>query len=222
MDEDESDDEVEGDTLTFLVGKENAKFRVPVTRALSNAYIIEDTVEDNILGAVVTGARWSRLTADAFRPIYQYLKHGDYRPYIKKGQLVGLSDSSDDHAREIVRCGSIFNLARELQLEELVGIICQKFMLLKKQPLAVMVATRIMYRADQDVTRNELLMRQVLIDEIGGNYQTYMEAYPKNIFKQDERTPGFSHKVILKHLASSGDNQSNGGGWEVLSGTDSR
>lgn len=199
--DEESDDGIGGDTLTFLIGQDQEQFRIPVARALRNSYILEDTVQDNNLGAIVTGSRWVPLKTEAFCPIYEYFKYGDYRPRYEDGHLTGLRNTFQDHGREVVRCGQVFSLARELQIDALMGLVCLKFGLLNKQPLPVMFAVRSVYKRESDGTKNDAMMRKLLTDEVANNYQAYMIEQARDLFAQQAKTPEFGLEVSKKYVA---------------------
>jgi hypothetical protein len=166
-----------------------------VTRTLGNSYILEDAVENNTLGAIVTGARWTRLKFEAFRPIYEYLKYGDYSPRVRDGRLE-LNNTPEDHGREVVRSGQIFCLAREMQLEELMGLVCRKFKLLKKQPLSVLFVVKPVFKIEADGTEFDSKMRQMLIQEAAENFPAYQTKQAEKFWTLQKTAPDFVRDVI--------------------------
>lgn len=199
--EDESDDEVEGDALTLLIGQNQEQFRVPLTRTLGNSYILEDAVESDTLGAIVTGARWTRVKPEQFRPVYEYLKRGDYRPRIRHGKLDGSSNTPGDYGREIVRCGQTFNLARDMKLEELMDLVCRKFDLLEKQPLGVLFAAKAVFKTEADGTELDAKMRKMLVQDAVDNFPAYQIQEAKEFWKLQDKAPEFVYDVIEQFAA---------------------
>jgi hypothetical protein len=196
----ESEDELLSDPVTFIIGPQQQRFRVPTDRVRGNSYILDDTVHDNDIGAIVTGARWARLKPKKFQPIYEFLKHGDYHPLLRGKQLDGLSEESHDHGREIVRCGQIFDLAREIQIENLMELVCRKFQLLKKDPLAVLFAAKAIYKVETTGSEHETTMRDLLTDTVARDYEKYMLNHAADFFKQQKGTPQFGLDIMEKYL----------------------
>jgi hypothetical protein len=199
--EDESDDEIDGEIITIVVGKDQQHFRVPITRALGNDYILQDTIVDDRLGTLVTGARWARIQPHQFRPVYEYFKYGDYRPVLEGDELEDIS-TDEEHAHEVVRCGLIFSLARELQITELMDLACRKFTVLKKEPLSVLIAVRKVFGQEANGMESDEVMREILVQEVANNYWEYMEKQAKNLHRQAEKTPGFYRQALMRHVAN--------------------
>ncbi|KIW08346.1 hypothetical protein, variant [Verruconis gallopava] len=174
------ENDTEEEMITVIIGKEKKKFRVPITRILGNVLFIEDAQIVDGLGTVVTGARWARITPDAFWPVYEYLKYGDYRPRMVGDQIEEVEEGG--HGGEIVRCGQAFDIARELQIDELMSLACRKFRILNKGPAAVMMAARLVFKREPDETIHDALMRELILDEIDSNYQRYFKQQSREIF----------------------------------------
>jgi hypothetical protein len=168
-------------------------------RPLGNGYILEDAIVDNRLGTILTGSRSADIKTELFCPVYEYFKYGDYRPKLNGLVLEGLGSRSDGHGREVIRCGQTFHLARELRIDQLMSLVCRKFTLLKKEPLPVMMAVRLVFKRPMGGTEHDKLLREMLVDEVAGNYWIYMEEQAKNVKLQAMKTPDFDYTVWRKY-----------------------
>ena len=204
MDEDDitddevTDPEIDGDAVTFLIGEHQQQFRVPIERTLSNAYIVEDTIHSDEVGAVVTGARWNRLNPAAFRPVYEFLKYGDWRPRLRFGRFPGLSRKPEVRAREAYRCIVVWNMARELQIEELMEVALEKLGRLGTHPFAMVMGVPLVFGVESDGTEQDITMRNFMIQHAVDNFTTYQITAAEKFWALQEKFPEFVGEVVDK------------------------
>ena len=194
----DSENEFHADGLTFLIGEEQEQFHVPITRTLHNTYIVQDTVQSNNLGAIVTGSRWNRLKSADFRPVYEYLKYGDYRPRLQNGKLVGLAKTPGSSGREALRCTQVFAQARDLHIDELMSLAVRKFQVLPKQPLSIILGVPSVFKSQPDGTKEDKLMRQVLIEDAATNFRVYMSEVGTKFWALQKKYPEFVSEVLKR------------------------
>jgi hypothetical protein len=173
----------------------------------SNMYFLEDLKEDEELGTVISGARWTAINELHFIPVYEWLKGGEYAPRLNGNTLEGIITAKQFSA-EIERCGRIFDLARQLLLWHLVDLIAQKFDVLCSRlyelegnvVAQIMTVIRLVYAEPSSETGGEKRMRELLIQAVADNFWDMVADQPSNMKHGLARFPQF-HVAVLHRMA---------------------
>ena len=195
--------------MTVIIGENLELYEVPIKRLKGNIYFIDDLREDDELGTIITGSRWAEIQPERFNPIYEWLKYGEYTPRLIGNELEEVNTDAQ-HATETVRCGTIFTLARQLLLYDLLNLVTRKFAILRNPPLQTLIVIRLVFGEPSSETEAEEEMREFLVKEVTGKFWEYAERQPRNLRSTFEMIPNFHREVLtmmLKELDGKADGE---------------
>lgn len=188
---------------TIHISKSRIPFQVPYSSLTDRLLLLDLKVWDPKQGWTISRPLFDTINPDHFRPVAEYLNRGDYAPDLvgrdtAAAHLVGVK-TKEQKAAELIRCGVIFNIARDLQLSDLIELVVKKMKLLRPWPPLelTMVLTWVLEDASTGFEADDEL-RSLLEEYMADNFWEFVQAQTSNLSRTMNGHPDFQAAVMAR------------------------
>ncbi|KAJ9649663.1 hypothetical protein H2199_000442 [Coniosporium tulheliwenetii] len=199
--------EPDGGKVAFIIGEDSTPVRVPKSSVTKPEllHLTECMTWDDTLGWHITRPLYSAFTVARFHPIAEFLTHGDFSPKLlddddPKPRLDGV-ESITQKADALLDCGRAFNVAREVQLPEMMQLVVRKICVLRPWPAAeVLMVTNFVFHEPPTGLDADDDLRKLLCNHIAKDFWDINSTQAKNLRMMLTRYPELEENVLSARL----------------------